>query len=619
MTRKQQSIAYYNTAIQNSLEGNDTLALINYNKAIKLNPDFFQAHFNLGKIHIKKKKHTLALKHLKKAHSLNPENILILSVLAETFLTLDQLDKGINLLEVGTQIQNAPKSIFINLFIALINKGDFDSALKTLNESELKNTDSLHFYSLIVMYLPLRQYNSLVIKAINEITGYIFNHSKDLESTYLRLDKYSHGGKLFIELTKYKSQYSQDIGRILIKLLIRSLESNINLSLKHDSLGLLFKENSEFIISKYHFKTALTYDSKNKKLLSHFVDILYYLNEINEANSFLENHFLNTEDSLPHYIIPYYLHKQNFKMGWLYYNLQPILNQPLEDENIVLSNELPPPSEEVLVIADQGIGDAIMFSSCLDDFAKTHSGVIHLACDERLITIFKDSFPFVKTYLPISEIKSQEYRYKNYIRLSQLPSWYRDDIVKFPMKSYLNANEQLIKQWKEKLKPFNSNLKIGFAWKGGSKHLSAKSIPLNEFRPLFSLPKISFFSLQYGDYHEELNEIKSEFNNVYEMKSLDTTNDINNQAAFIKTLDAVVQISNASAHLSGALGVPTFILSKANMDFRWFQGRLAGQSAWYKKTFIITGDKENSIESLMFNAKEALVTFLRDQNTTKCT
>ncbi len=49
----------------------------------------------------------------------------------------------------------------------------------------------------------------------------------------------------------------------------------------------------------------------------------------------------------------------------------------------------------VLIHGEQGIGDEIMFASCLDDLQVTGARVI-LVCDPRLVTLFQRSFPLIR-------------------------------------------------------------------------------------------------------------------------------------------------------------------------------------------------------------------------------
>jgi ADP-heptose:LPS heptosyltransferase len=55
--------------------------------------------------------------------------------------------------------------------------------------------------------------------------------------------------------------------------------------------------------------------------------------------------------------------------------------------------------------------------------------------------------------------------------------------------------------------------------------------------------------------------------------------DFADTAAIIASLDVVVSVDTAVAHLAGAMGRPVVILLPHAADFRWLRGR--DDSAWY--------------------------------------
>jgi ADP-heptose:LPS heptosyltransferase len=61
---------------------------------------------------------------------------------------------------------------------------------------------------------------------------------------------------------------------------------------------------------------------------------------------------------------------------------------------------------------------------------------------------------------------------------------------------------------------------------------------------------------------------------------LDFQNDVTGLARLIKTCDLVISIDNTTAHLSCALGVPTWVLLNLAHDWRWHvvQDRVYGYS-----------------------------------------
>jgi ADP-heptose:LPS heptosyltransferase len=62
---------------------------------------------------------------------------------------------------------------------------------------------------------------------------------------------------------------------------------------------------------------------------------------------------------------------------------------------------------------------------------------------------------------------------------------------------------------------------------------------------------------------------------------IDNTNDIDSLAALISACDAVVTVSNTTAHLAGALGRPTWVLAPYGYTRLWYWFTDRADSPWY--------------------------------------
>jgi len=76
-------------------------------------------------------------------------------------------------------------------------------------------------------------------------------------------------------------------------------------------------------------------------------------------------------------------------------------------------------------------------------------------------------------------------------------------------------------------------------------------------------------------------------------------------ASIIKKCDLIISIDNSTAHLSGSLGHPTWVLLPYSADFRWMEE--ITPAIWYQNTTLIRQEKENdwnSVVDLVCNAIE---------------
>ena len=99
---------------------------------------------------------------------------------------------------------------------------------------------------------------------------------------------------------------------------------------------------------------------------------------------------------------------------------------------------------------------------------------------------------------------------------------------------------------------------------------------LRDLAPLADLPGISFVSLQKGDAAAASPGSPSELPLHDFTSELD---DFADTAALVATLDLVITVDTAMAHLAGALGRPVWILNRFDACWRWLLHR--EDSPWY--------------------------------------
>jgi hypothetical protein len=137
------------------------------------------------------------------------------------------------------------------------------------------------------------------------------------------------------------------------------------------------------------------------------------------------------------------------------------------------------------------------------------------------------------------------------------------------------ADPKLASVWGEKIR--TDRLKVGVVWAGNPTHPNdrTRSIRLEQLAPL-AAAGIEFHSLQKGP---AAAQVERPPGGMSITDHSDELTDYVDTAALISELDLVIAVDTSLAHLSGALGRPTWMLIPFVADCRWLIGR--SDSPWY--------------------------------------
>lgn len=238
----------------------------------------------------------------------------------------------------------------------------------------------------------------------------------------------------------------------------------------------------------------------------------------------------------------------------------------------------------LLLSAEQGLGDEIMFASVLPDVIERASQCI-VECDARLLPIYRRSFPSVilipRSFVAEPDPAEQIERIDLQLPLGSLPLHYRRSAADFPRHNgYLKADPAKVADWKNRLDALGPGLKIGISWRGGTPKTGSdrRSLPLEEWMPLLGRQGIQFVSLQYTECSEEIAALarRHGVNVTHWQQAIE---DYEETAALVSALDFVITIQTAIFHLSGALGRPVWGMISDPPEWRYQQ---KGESLpWY--------------------------------------
>jgi hypothetical protein len=148
---------------------------------------------------------------------------------------------------------------------------------------------------------------------------------------------------------------------------------------------------------------------------------------------------------------------------------------------------------------------------------------------------------------------------------------------------------------------------VGLSWASSP----PKGIPLSRFSPIFKLPNITFVNLQYGEHNDEIRSCKNNYGiDIISDPEVDPLISMDDHAAQVAAMDAVISIQNTTIYVSGGLGIKTFAVLPPVPDWRWL-GKTE-KSPWHNSVSLYHRASKDSIliEKVMQSVALDLENFL---------
>lgn len=302
------------------------------------------------------------------------------------------------------------------------------------------------------------------------------------------------------------------------------------------------------------------------------------------------------------------LGRREWRQGWMYFEDRlrvsppPIVFRHPRWQGESLSGK------HVLVHGEQGLGDQIMFASCLPDLLA-RGCACSLDLDRRLARLMARAFPGCEVLGDTHDDR----RYGYEIAIGSLPRYFRDEASAFPRRrAYLRPDPIRVTAWKDRLRALGAGLKIGVSWRGGTlgTRRALRSIPIARLARALQLPGVHLVSLQYGDCANELADVEAN-QGITVTHWPDAIDDYDETAALVCALDLVISVCTSVVHLSGALGQCTWVLAPANAEWRY--GFTGTTMPWYSSTEIYRQRDAGDWQTVLDDVSTRLAT-LRDEN-----
>ncbi len=255
------------------------------------------------------------------------------------------------------------------------------------------------------------------------------------------------------------------------------------------------------------------------------------------------------------------------------------------------------PTKILAVHGEQGLGDEILFLTCLKKVLPLVEEV-HVECAFRLLGLLKHSFrnePKVKFYPSHSEligrVKPTAWTAMGSLPMETWP-WERN--------AYLSSSRKYNRgTWP----------RVGISWRGGTlkTHEYYRNAPIEEWKPVVWAARgngLEVISLQYGD----AANMAKVLDIPHDGASID---DMDTLTAMVQSCDLVISVCNTTVHQAGAAGVPCWQLVPSKPD--WRCGQVGEDCHWYESVKFIRQAPGESWKSVLERTAEKVKVWAQDK------
>lgn len=269
--------------------------------------------------------------------------------------------------------------------------------------------------------------------------------------------------------------------------------------------------------------------------------------------------------------------------------------------------------KDVLLVAEQGIGDEIMFASIVPDLMQDARSVT-LECDRRLASLYARSFPQIEIVAKQTPPLWADRTFDAGLPIGSLGRLYRNSADAFPKRDrYLVPDDGIAALWRERLSSLGDGMKVGISWRGGTikSRRNARSIPVELWAPILDVSGAQFVSLQYGDPREEIAEVNASLSTPIACFAPEEIADFDQLAGLVAALDMVISVQTALVHLSGAIGQTCRVMVPAAAEWRY--GAQGETMPWYSSVKLHRQSESGDWDDVIERISASLAEFAEDR------
>jgi hypothetical protein len=346
--------------------------------------------------------------------------------------------------------------------------------------------------------------------------------------------------------------------------------------------GNTYREQHQPELALQQYALAMADDRRSPAAFNNYGNVLREVGDPAGAIPFLQRGIqLDPQNITNHFNLAVaYLAQGDYVRGWPAYEVRhnfEHLKGTMPDYPWPLWQSEDLQNKTIFVRGEQGHGDIIQFVRFIQNL-KNIGATVTVQVTDGLIPLIRSS-ELGRDVQVLSFRDQLNETYDYWIPLMSLPSRLNVRVDNLPtVIQYLTPDSALVADWRRNLGA-KLKLRVGFSWSGrrDSWINQHKAMPFDTMLSLIkSLPEYNWYNLQTDCTLEEQQALVAAGVHCFP----GGINNFADTAALVSNLDVVVSVDTATAHLSAALGKPTWImLNNYAPCWRWLLNR--DDSPWY--------------------------------------
>jgi hypothetical protein len=237
--------------------------------------------------------------------------------------------------------------------------------------------------------------------------------------------------------------------------------------------------------------------------------------------------------------------------------------------------------ESILIHAEQGFGDTIMtmrFIKVLEE--KYPECEVTFCVPAELVTLCNHVGHYTYSF---DEMYKFADTYDYHTPLMSMVRWLELEVGDIDSTPYIHLTDSTVKNM----------MRVGICWASGRRNSDhdwrGRYSDLRDWLHFAVIPNVHLVSLQQGQDAADVEKIGA--GALISEREIFGCHDWLDTAKVVASLDVVVTVDTAIAHLAGAMGKPVIMLSQYSNCWRWWDIKAGVGTPWYDRMYIVQQEK----------------------------